>query len=50
MEPPRVDALELEAADWFSRDDIRDFANRGMILPRPISIARRLIEDWLSEG
>jgi len=49
-EPPKVDTLELEAADWFSRDDIRDFANRGMILPRPISIARRLIEDWLAEG
>jgi len=47
---PRVDTHELEAADWFSRDDIRDFANRGMSLPRPISIARRLIEDWLSEG
>ena len=47
---PRIDTHELEAADWFSRDEIRNFANRGMSLPRPISIARRLIEDWLEEG
>ena len=47
---PRVDTHELEAADWFSRDEIRNFAAKGMSLPRPISIARRLIEDWLAEG
>jgi len=47
---PRIDTHELEAADWFTRDEIRTFANRGMSLPRPISIARRLIEDWLAEG
>jgi len=47
---PVVDAHELEAAAWFSRDDLRDFPNRGLILPRPISIARRLIEDWLAQG
>jgi NAD+ diphosphatase len=46
---PRIDTHELEAADWFSRADIRTFAERGMSLPRPISIARRLIEDWLAE-
>ncbi len=47
---PRVDTHELEDAEWFSRDEIRKFAERGMSLPRPISIARRLIEDWLAEG
>ncbi|HMA52196.1 MAG TPA: NAD(+) diphosphatase [Magnetospirillaceae bacterium] len=47
---PRVDTHELETAEWFTRDEIRNFANRGMSLPRPISIARRLIEDWLAEG
>jgi len=47
---PKVDNHELEAADWFSRADIHAFASRGMSLPRPISIARRLIEDWLAEG
>ena len=46
---PKIDIHELEAADWFSRDDIRAFAERGLSLPRPISIARRLIEDWLNE-
>jgi len=44
---PVVDTHELEAAAWFTRDDLRDFPNRGLSLPRQISIARRLIEDWL---
>jgi NAD+ diphosphatase len=44
---PVIDHNELEAAAWFTRDDLRDFSNRGMSLPRQISIARRLIEDWL---
>ncbi len=46
---PRIDTHELEAADWFTRDEIRNFASRGMSLPRQISIARRLIEDWMEE-
>ncbi len=45
---PRIDTHELEAAEWFTRAEIRNFADRGMSLPRPISIARRLIEDWLA--
>ena len=49
-EEPRVDTHELEAAGWFTRKDLRAFPERGMSLPRPISIARRLIEDWLAEG
>jgi NAD+ diphosphatase len=47
---PRIDTHELEAADWFTRAEIRAFADRGLSLPRQISIARRLIEDWLAEG
>jgi len=48
-EEPRIDTHELEAAAWFTRKDIRAFPERGLSLPRPISIARRLIEDWLAE-
>ncbi len=47
---PRIDTHELEAADCFTRAEIRAFADRGLSLPRQISIARRLIEDWLAEG
>lgn len=43
----RVAPDELEDAAWFSRAELRDFASRGKSLPRPDSIARRLIEDWL---
>ena len=48
-EEPRVDTHELETAAWFTREELRTFPERGMSLPRPISIARRLIEDWLSK-
>ncbi len=47
---PRIDSHELEAAGWFTRKDIAAFPERGLSLPRPISIARRLIDDWLAEG
>jgi NAD+ diphosphatase len=41
---------ELEDARWFTREELRN-GNGGMgIAPRPISIARRLIDDWLTEG
>ena len=38
---------EVEDVQWFSRDDIKQFATLGKSLPRKDSIARRLIEDWL---
>lgn len=48
---------EIQDARWFSRDDLRALfaggpaGNHGVIhLPRPISIARRLVKDWLDEG
>jgi NAD+ diphosphatase len=43
----RVATDELEDAAWFTRAELRDFASQGKSLPRPDSIARRLIEDWL---
>lgn len=36
---------ELEDARWFSRAELRE--RRGVELPSKISIARRLVEDWL---
>lgn len=39
---------ELEDARWFAREDVR--ARRGVELPSRISIARRLVEDWLADG
>lgn len=45
----RFDPVELEDARWFTRDEIRAFADDGPLrLPRRESIARRLVEDWLS--
>ena len=43
-----IDRTELLDARWFSRADIRDRRAQGFDVPPPISIARRLIEDWLA--
>ena len=43
-----VDNTELQDARWFSRAQIRGHASEGFSLPRPDSIARRLIEDWVA--
>ena len=42
-----VQTTELADARWFSRADIANFEQLGLRLPRPDSIARRLIEHWL---
>ena len=43
-----IDAVEIEDARWFDRRFILDHAeDEAFRLPRPISIARRLIDDWL---
>ena len=42
-----IDPRELEDARWFSRSQLRDPLAHGFSLPRPDSIARRLIEDWM---
>ncbi len=43
-----VDEVELADAGWFSRADVRAFADAGRFLPHRGTIARRLIEDWLA--
>jgi len=37
------DGIEIADADWFAPDDLPD-------IPGPISIARWLIDDWLSRS
>ena len=39
-----IDPGELASAGWFSPTEIR--AQDGFVLPPPMSIARRLIDDW----
>jgi NAD+ diphosphatase len=41
-----IDTDELVAADWFTRDQLRN--PEGFVLPPAMSIARRLIDDWIS--
>lgn len=43
-----VDRTELIDVRWFSRAELRDPESHGFMLPRGDSIARRLVEDWLS--
>lgn len=45
-----IDPEELADARWFTRDQLRDPAASGISLPRPDSIARRLIEDWMNHA
>ena len=45
-----IDVEELTDARWFSRAELRDPGRVGIELPGPISIARRLIDDWLDRG
>ena len=42
-----IDTTELRDARWFTRAELRDHERLGFSLPRPDSIARRLIEDWM---
>ncbi len=44
----RIDPTELKDARWFSREELRNPEAHGFRLPRPDSIARRLIEDWMA--
>jgi len=45
-----INSHEIEAARWYSRDDIRQFAHSKFYLPRKLSISRRLIDEWIAEG
>jgi NAD+ diphosphatase len=40
------DKEEIEFAMWVHRDDVATLPERGINLPRPISIARYLLENW----
>lgn len=43
-----LDDEELEAADWYTRDQVRREVNAGaLILPSLKSISRRMIDEWL---
>jgi NAD+ diphosphatase len=42
----RLQTDELEDARWFTQQDLEE--RKGVQLPSEISIARRLIEDWLA--
>lgn len=46
---------ELEEVRWFTRQQLRDAGgwaagNGPVLLPPPVSIAHRLIHDWVAEG
>ena len=43
-----IDETELLDVRWFTKDEIRNSERHGFTLPRPDSIARRLIEDWVA--
>lgn len=45
----KMNDKELADCQWFSRNELLNFESLGKKLPREISIARRLIEDWLAE-
>lgn len=45
----RLDADEIVEARWLTREEVRDPEAQGFTLPAPTTIARRMIEDWLSE-
>ena len=38
---------ELEDAKWFTRSEMLNFEEQEKILPRKVSVSRRLIDDWL---
>jgi NAD+ diphosphatase len=44
----RIDRTELLDARWFTREELRAPEAHGFTLPPELSIARRLIEDWIA--
>ncbi|MEN2980635.1 NAD(+) diphosphatase [Tistrella bauzanensis] len=47
--PLDIDHHELEDALWVHRDELRDPELSPVTLPHRISIARRLIDEWMAE-
>ena len=45
-----LDGEEIEAADWYTREQVHDdLASGALVLPSTNSISRRLIESWLQD-
>ena len=44
-----LDENEVEDVQWFSRKEVINFTHQNKFLPRKISIARRLIDDWINK-
>ena len=45
-----VDREEIAEARWYSRDELRSGVESGeLLLPPPVSIAHRIIENWYGE-
>lgn len=45
-----LDTEEMRAAAWFTRDDLARRKQSGFNLPPRDSIARRLIDDWITQS
>jgi NAD+ diphosphatase len=46
-----VDRTEIEDARWCERDELESLvADGGLILPGPMSIARRMVDGWLARA
>ena len=45
----KINKSEIEDVRWFTKEELLNFQDQNKYLPRKISIARRLIDDWLNE-
>ena len=45
-----VNTDEMDDARWFKRSEIENRKETGLFLPRPVSIARGLIDEWLEKS
>jgi NAD+ diphosphatase len=45
-----IDGVEIADAKWLTRADVLNHEALGFRLPRKLSIARHLVDDWLAAG
>ena len=45
-----VNKEEMDDARWFTRSEIENRKKTGLYLPRPVSVGRALIDEWLAQG
>jgi NAD+ diphosphatase len=45
-----IDNVEIADAKWLTRADLRNHEALGFRLPRKLSVARHLVDDWLKAG